>query len=128
MLLLEPSCAKGVGLRAEGTLGVGRRRLEVLLAFGSGGPFEGSTLVRVCNHPRGIGPLQVEGVAGGLDLGELRAEVGFASRQAFDVGSGRLVGCVRRPRISAPTTTVPRTDGLAFAQPVGISIEMGRAP
>ncbi len=33
----------------------------------------------------------LEGVAGALNVGELRGEVGFALRQAFDIGSGRLV-------------------------------------
>ena len=47
--------------------------------------------VRVCDRVRCPRQLQVEGVAGGLDIGELGGEGGFALCQAFDVGSSRLL-------------------------------------
>ena len=46
--------------------------------------------VRVCDRVPCLGQLQIEGVAGGLDVGELGGEGGFALRQTFDVGSSRL--------------------------------------
>ena len=47
--------------------------------------------VRVCDRVRGLGQLQIEPVARGLNVGQSRGEVGLALGQAFDVGSGRLV-------------------------------------
>ena len=46
---------------------------------------------RVRNRVPGLGQLQIEGVARGLDGSQPRGEVGLALGQAFDVGSGRLV-------------------------------------
>ncbi len=47
--------------------------------------------VRVCECVRCLSESKVEGVAGALNVGELGGEVGFALRQAFDVGSSRLL-------------------------------------
>ena len=47
--------------------------------------------VRLCDRVPGLGQLQIEGVACGLDVGQSRGEVGLALGQAFDVGGGRLV-------------------------------------
>ena len=121
-LLLESSRAKGAGLLLEGTLGVERccarlvesllhgcarcglvcePGLEVRLAVDCGAVFAGCALVHVCHRVHRVGESMLEGVAGGLDIGELGGEGGFALRQTFDVGSSRLLvatdlveGCV----------------------------------
>ncbi len=47
--------------------------------------------VRLGDRVRCLGQLTFKGVAGALNVGNLRGEVGFALRQAFDIGSSRLL-------------------------------------
>ena len=56
----------------------------------------------------GIGKLHIERLASGIDVGELRREVGFALLQACDLGTRRLVIALR-----------PLECGLSLVQLIG---------